>query len=70
MPVIVMKEILRTAKAPKEYMEAANLLLCRSCDITSGRKQTLKSSLLSMRYAFNDTIGVDAIDLHDCSGQC
>ena len=70
MPVSAMKEILRLAKAPKEYIAAAQNFRCKSCDVTADRKQTSKVSVPKvLNYAFNIAVGVDVFDLHDITGQ-
>ena len=70
MPNSVMVEILKTAKASKEHIKAAQNIKCKSCDDTAGPKQRSKSSPPTMNYTFNHTVGIDVFDLHDHNGDC
>ena len=70
MPVSAMKEMVRKANAPTEYIAAAHNFRCKSCGVTTDRKQTSKVSIPKiLNYAFNIAIGVDVFDLHVNSGQ-
>ena len=70
MPKSVMMEILKLAKAPKEYVQAALNMRCTACDVTADPKQTSKVSPPSLNYVFNHNLGADVFDLRDYEGKC
>ena len=70
MPNRAMKEILRLAKAPTEYIVAAQTFRCKSCGVTSERNQSSNASVPNvLNDAFNIVVGVDVFELHDIVGQ-
>ena len=64
MPKTVMINIPKTAKAPKEFIEAATNMLCPSCVVSQRKKQTAKVGPPRFNYRFNHEVGVDVFDLH------
>ena len=61
-------EILKAAKCPPEYMEAAKHFRCKDCEYASKLPtQTAKVSL-PRPYEFNHTIGMDVNYIHDYAG--
>ena len=70
MPVQVMIQILKLAKSPKEYIDAAMKLKCKACDMTKPNPIRSKASAPHLNYAFNHTLGIDVFDLHDYDGVC
>ena len=65
----VLKNILKIAKAPKEYIDAADHLRCEQCELTKRNPQTAKSAP-PKPYVFNHEVGIDVLDLHDYEGNC
>ena len=61
-------EILKAAKCPPEYLEAAQHFRCKGCEYAS--KLPFQTNKVSMPrpYEFNHTIGMDVYYCHDCSG--
>ena len=57
MPSSVIIEILKLAKAPEEYVQAALNMRCTACDVIADPKQTSKVSPPSLNYVLNDTVG-------------
>ena len=68
MPNAVMITILKTAKAPKEFIQAAGNMLCTSCVLTARKKQTTKVGPPRFNYSFNHEVGIDVFGLHDHDG--
>ena len=64
----VLRKILKTAKAPQEYLDAVDSHLCNDCELTAPKAQTTKVGP-PRPYEFNHTVGVDFFDLHDLDGQ-
>ncbi len=69
LPRGVLKVILKAAKAPKEYIDAAEYLRCEDSISTAKPSQTSKTAP-PKPYVFNNEIGVDVLDLHDYEGKC
>ena len=69
LPRSVLKVILKAAKAPKEYIEAAEYLRCEDSISTAKPSQTSKTAP-PKPYIFNWEIGIDVLDLHDYEGNC
>ena len=65
----VLKKILKTAKAPQEYLDAVDAHLCKDCVQDAPKAQTSKVGP-PRPYEFNDIVGVDVFDLHDYEGTC
>ena len=70
LPNTVLINILKTAKAPPEYIDAAVKHLCNTCEVAAPKKQTSKHGPPTLNYSFNHTVGVDVLDLHDYDGNC
>ena len=70
LPSSVLINILKQAKAPQEYVDAAMQHLCSACDVAQPPKQTSKTGPPRMNYTFNHSIGIDVFDLHDYDGNC
>ena len=64
----VLMRILRQAKAPKEYVDAAAEFLCHECQNSAPKAQTSKVGP-PRPYEFNVCVGVDVLYLHDYAGQ-
>ena len=64
----VLIEILKTARAPPEYISAAKVLRCNECERNLKLpKQTNKVSL-PPTYKFNHRVGIDINFTNDCNG--
>ena len=59
--------MLRAAKAPKEYIEAAKSHRCATCEQTKPKPQTHKVSE-PKPYIFNHEVGIDVIEVKDAAG--
>jgi len=68
MPKTVLKQILKTSKAPPEFVEAVENMRCDPCIISAKPAQTSKVGP-PKPYVFNHEVGVDVFDLHDCEGK-
>ena len=67
LPKLALVQMLRAAKAPKEYIDAARSHRCDVCDST---KPPARSSKVSMPkpYTFNHEVGIDVLEVKDASG--
>ena len=61
-------QMLRAAKAPREYIEAAKAHRCAPCETTKPKPSTHKVSL-PKPYEFNAEIGVDVVEVKDAKGK-
>ena len=59
--------MLRAAKVPKEYIDAAKAHRCDVCDSTKPPPRSQKVSR-PKPYSFNHEIGVDVLDIKDTAG--
>ena len=61
LPKDVLIKMLKAAKAPTEYVDAARLLRCNSCELTKTRPKTNKAST-PKPYEFNNEVGIDVLE--------
>ena len=61
-------EILKAAKCPAEYLEAAIHFRCKDCDYTERIPFQHNKVSVPRPYEFNHTIGIDVNFLHDHGG--
>ena len=66
-PKGVMVNLVRAAKVSKEFVNAVQLHRCVTCEETSKKKATHKTSLPS-DYRFNHTLGIDVLEVTDMAG--
>ena len=67
LPREALVQMLRAARAPQDYINAAKTFRCQGCDNTKPRPQTHKVS--SPRpYTFNHEVGVDVFEIVDSVG--
>eukprot|EP00435_Cladocopium_sp_Y103_P068333 s119_g31.t1 len=59
--------LLRSAKVNKDFIAAAKLHRCPTCEQTAQRKPTHKTSLPS-DFSFNHTLGIDLFEVRDSIG--
>merc|ERR1711911_37472 len=67
-PRSVVLQILRGAKAPEQYIQAAKLYKCDTCQETAPPKQTHPVAA-PKPYVFNHEVVVDALEVKDASGK-
>ena len=67
-PTTVLVALVKAAKLPTEYQEAAKCYKCTPCTLHKPPAQTHKVSL-PKPYVFNHTVGIDVFDLHDSQGR-
>ena len=67
LPKNALVAMLRAAKAPKEFVQAAKAHRCESCTVTKPPPKTHKVSP-PKPYAFNYEVGVDVFDVKDAEG--
>ena len=60
-------DMLRAAKAPRDYIDAAKSFRCESCELVKAPPLSHKSGR-PKPYVFNNEVGVDVLDLHDADG--
>ena len=65
----MLKQILKAAKAPQEYVAAVDRQLCNECTEDAPRVQTTKVRA-PKPYEFSHTVGVEVLGLHDLDGNC
>ena len=66
-PKEALVQLLRGARAPQDYINAAKTFRCQGCDNTRPRPQTHKVSP-PRPYTFNDEVGVDVFEIVDSVG--
>ena len=59
--------MLRAAKAPKEFIDAAKAHRCEACDTTKPKPQTHKVGR-PKPYTFNHEVGIDVFEVTDATG--
>ena len=68
-PKQVMINLLRAAKARKEFIDAVRLHRCETCEKTAPKKPTHKVLVsLPGEYSFNHTLGIDVLEVVDAEG--
>jgi hypothetical protein len=67
LPKQALVQRLRAAKAPKEYVDAAEAQCCDVCDATEPPARTSKVAL-PKPYTFNHEIGIDVLEAKDAAG--
>ena len=60
--------MLRAAKAPKDYIEAAKAHRCNTCEQTKQNQPTNKVSR-PKPYEFNAEVGIDVAEVKDAAGR-
>ena len=68
LPKQAMVAMLRAAKAPKEFIEAAKSFRCDTCAVLHPKPQTHKISA-PKPYVFNRDVGIDVFEVLDTEGQ-
>ena len=67
-PKATMVNLLRAAKVKKEFVDAARLHRCDACERTAPKRPTHKVSL-PHEYTFNNSGGLDLLEITDTSGE-
>ena len=68
MPKATLLHVLKQAKAPKEYLDAARSFRCNACDQTKTSFPHNKVGLPRLEQKPNDDVGLDVIEIRDISG--
>ena len=70
MPKQTLLQVLRQAKAPKEYIDAARSFRCNACDETKVSFPHNKHGIPKTNAEPNDDVGLDVVEIRDAGGQC
>ena len=67
LPKLALVQMLRAAKCPKEYIDAAKSHRCNTCEQAKPKPPTHKVSM-PRPYEFNHEIGIDVVEVKDITG--
>jgi hypothetical protein len=67
LPRTALVQMLRAAKCPKDYIDAAKAHRCSACETTKPKPPTSKVAT-PKPYVFNHEVGVDVLEVQDAAG--